>query len=84
MVVRYSRSHLIRSRSHSGREALLETIDGCLDFGLDTVVESFFRGDILQDRGIVGFDELQKFLFEAPNFRDRARCRSRRWSPRKC
>src|SRR5438876_2780298 len=66
---RKSRSVAMGRLLRRRREALLKSVDGFFDFSLDRIVESFLLGDALENARPAGFDELQKFLFEAANVR---------------
>src|SRR5439155_4934616 len=51
-------------------EAFLEGVHSLLDFSLDRIVERLFLEDALQSSRLAGFDELEKFFFEAANVRN--------------
>src|SRR6266481_9107149 len=70
IVSRQAKS-LIRGRGNCSRESFLESIDGRLDFSLYSVIKRFLCSDVFQDRGIAGFHELQKLLFETAHFCNR-------------
>src|SRR6266480_1469447 len=57
-----------RSRADRRRESFLEGAESGLDFRPDGVVEGLFRRHVLEDGGIVGFDELQELALKAANF----------------
>src|ERR1700694_5048083 len=70
-IVSCQAESLIRRRGNRGRESFLETIDGSLDFSLNSVVQRFLGGDVFQDRGMTGFHKLQNLFFETAYFRNR-------------
>src|SRR6266850_2376626 len=70
IVSRQAKS-LLRGSGNCSRESFLESIDGCLDFGLYSVIKRFLCSDVFQDRRIAGFHKLQKLLFETAYFCNR-------------
>src|SRR5215472_18420589 len=68
IVVRQPESLACRSSRGHG-EALLERLDGGLDFRLDAIVECLLRRDVLQYRRIICLRELQELAFEAADLR---------------
>src|SRR6267142_5493261 len=70
IVSRQAKS-LTRGGGNCSRESFLESIDGSLDFGLDSVVKRLLCSDVFEDRRIAGFHKLQELLFETAHFCNR-------------